>query len=331
MKFSQNFVKTSRHISAEIESINARLLIQAGFIHQEMAGVYTFLPLGLRVLNKIENIIRRNFNKIGLEILMPTLSPKSLWTQTGRINTVDVLFKASGANLPSTNKNDAEYIVNYSHEEIITPLVAEYARSYKDLPVALYQIQTKLRNEPRAKSGLLRGREFRMKDLYSFHQNAEDLHHYYQKVTQLYLDTFRDLGIGDDTYLTFASGGDFTDQYSHEFQTVLPSGEDTIYLDSKTRLAYNQEIITPDNAQKLGVNFDSLEQVKACEVGNIFPLGTKYSKAFNYTYTDQSGAQKLVEMGCYGLGTSRVMGVIAEKFADANGLIWTALGQDLFV
>lgn len=322
MRFSQNFVKTSRHISAEIESINARLLIQAGFIHQEMAGVYSFLPLGLRTLNKIENIVRRNFDKIAVEVLMPTLSPKLLWEQTGRIKTVDVMFKASGANALSLAKNDAEYIINYSHEEIITPLVAEYARSYKDLPTAVYQIQTKFRNEPRAKSGLLRGREFRMKDLYSFHRDADDLSHFYDQVKQTYIDTYIDLGIGDDTYLTFASGGDFTDEYSHEFQTILPSGEDTIYLDKQNRIAYNKEVATPGDAKKLGVDFDSLEQIKACEVGNIFPLGTKYSKAFNYTYTDESGAAQLVEMGCYGLGTSRVMGVIVEKFADDNGLVW---------
>lgn len=322
MRFSQNFVKTTRNISSEIESINARLLIQAGFIHQEMAGVYSYLPLGLRVLTKIENIVRQNFNKIGIEILMPTLSPKSLWETTGRIDTVDVMFKALGANKHSLAKNDAEYIINYSHEEVITPLVAEFARSYKDLPAAVYQIQTKFRNEPRAKSGLLRGREFRMKDLYSFHRDNQDLQNYYQKVQQTYLDTYRDLGIGDDTYLTFASGGNFTDDYSHEFQTILPSGEDTIYLDRAKGIAYNKEIATEEDAKKLGVDFDSLEQVKACEVGNIFPLGTKYSKAFNYTYTDESGNPQLVEMGCYGLGTSRVMGVIVEKLSDDKGLVW---------
>lgn len=322
MRFSQNFVKTSRNISVEIESINARLLIQAGFIHQEMAGVYSYLPLGLRVLTKIENIVRQNLDRVGIEILMPTLSPKSLWEQTGRINTVDVMFKASGANAHSLAKNSAEYIINYSHEEIITPLVAEFARSYKDLPVGVYQIQTKFRNEARAKSGLLRGREFRMKDLYSFHTDADDLNSYYEKIKQTYLDIYRDLGIGQDTYLTFASGGDFTDDYSHEFQTVLPSGEDTIYLDRAKGVAYNKEVATPEDSKKLGVDFDTLEQVKACEVGNIFPLGTKYSKAFNYTYTDQSGAEKLIEMGCYGLGTSRVMGVIVEKLADDKGLVW---------
>lgn len=322
MRFSQNFAQTKRNISTEIESINARLLIQAGFIHQEMAGVYSYLPLGLRVLTKIETIVRRNFDKIGVEILMPTLSPKSIWETTGRIGTVDVMFKASGANQLSLSKNDAEYIINYSHEEIITPLVSEYARSYKDLPRAIYQIQTKFRNEPRAKSGLLRGREFRMKDLYSFHATADDLKTYYQTVQQTYLDTYKDLGIGDDTFLTFASGGDFTSEYSHEFQTVLPSGEDTIYLDRAGRVAYNKEVATVEDAKKLGVDITSLEEVRACEVGNIFPLGTKYSKAFNYTYIDESGNPQLVEMGCYGLGTSRVMGVIVEKFADDKGLVW---------
>jgi len=205
---------------------------------------------------------------------------------------------------------------------MITPIVSEHARSYKDLPCAFYQIQTKFRNEARAKSGLLRGREFRMKDLYSFHADEDDLKVYYEKTKAVYMSIFQDLGIGDDTYITLASGGDFTKDFSHEFQTLCDAGEDLIYLDKSNKIAYNKEVVTPENAEKLGVNFDLLEQVKACEVGNIFPLNTKFTKAFDYTYTDSSGNKNDVYMGSYGIGLTRLMGVIVEKFADEKGIVW---------
>lgn len=259
---------------------------------------------------------------LGQEILMSSLSPLELWKQTGRLDTVDVLMRTMGANELSLAKNDSSYVLNYSHEELITPIAQEWNQSYKDLPAAFYQIQTKFRNEPRAKSGLLRGREFRMKDLYSFHRDEENLLKYYEGVKNAYIRVFDELGIGKDTYVTLAGGGDFTTGFSHEFQTVCDAGEDLIYLDRTNNIAYNKEVVTEENAKKLGVNFELLEQVKACEVGNIFPLNTKFSKAFNYTYTDETGEKKLVYMGCYGLGPSRVMGVITEKFADEKGLVW---------
>ena len=287
-----------------------------------MAGVYSYLPLGLRVLSKIENIVRKEMDKIGREILMSSLSPQELWQTTGRLNTVDVLMRTVGANELSLAKSDASYVLNYSHEELITPIVQEGNQSYKDLPAAMYQIQTKFRNEARAKSGILRGREFRMKDLYSFHKDEADLLAYYEVVKTSYLNIFEQVGLGADTFVTLASGGDFTTGFSHEFQTVCDAGEDLIYLDRKNNIAYNKEVVTPENAEKLGVDFDSLEQVSACEVGNIFPLNTKFSKAFNYTYRDEDGSDKLVYMGCYGLGPSRVMGVITEKLADEKGLVW---------
>lgn len=322
MRQSHLFTKTRREAPKDEVAKNAQLLTRAGYIHKEMAGVYSFLPLGLRVLRNIEQIVREEMDKVGREILMSSLSPIELWKQTGRIDTVDVLMRTMGANELSLAKSDASYVLNYSHEELITPIAQESNQSYKDLPVAFYQIQTKFRNEARAKSGLLRGREFRMKDLYSFHRDEKDLLDYYEKIKSSYNAIFARLGIGEDTFITLASGGDFTTGFSHEFQTVCDAGEDLIYLDRKNNIAYNKEVVTPENATKLGVDFEKFEQVKACEVGNIFPLNTKFSKAFNYTYTDEAGAQQMVYMGCYGLGPSRVMGIIVEKLSDEKGIVW---------
>jgi prolyl-tRNA synthetase len=322
MRQSQLYTKTRKEAPADEVSKNAILLTRAGFIHKEMAGVYTFLPLGLRVLSKIEAIVRRHMDTIGNELVMSSLAPRELWEKTGRADTVDVLMKTEPANKASEEKSMNSYILNPTHEELITPIASLYARSYKDLPAAFYQIQTKFRNEARAKSGLLRGREFRMKDLYSFHKNADDLKEYYEKAKNVYMDVYREIGIGEDTFITLAGGGDFTKEFSHEFQTLVEAGEDVIYLDRKNKIAYNKEVVTEENSARLGVDFDSFEQVKACEVGNIFPLGTKFTKAFDYTYTDEEGKQQEVHMGCYGIGPSRLMGVVIEKFADDKGLVW---------
>lgn len=324
MRQSQLYTKTRKETPSDEVSKNAILLTRAGFIHKEMAGVYSFLPLGLRVLTKIENIIRRHMDTIGTEIVMSSLAPRENWEKTGRLESVDVLMKTAPANALSEEKSTNSYILNPTHEELVTPIVAEYARSYKDLPCAFYQIQTKFRNEARAKSGLLRGREFRMKDLYSFHRSAEDLNAYYEKAKEAYMKVYREIGLGQDTFITLAGGGDFTKEFSHEFQTVVDAGEDIIYLDRSNNIAYNKEVINPENSTRLGVDFEKLEQVKACEVGNIFPLGTKFTKAFDYTYTDEEGKQQDVHMGCYGIGPSRLMGVIVEKFADDKGLVWPA-------
>ncbi len=324
MRQSKLYTKTRKEAPADEVSKNAIFLTRAGFIHKEMAGVYTFLPLGLRVLKKIEDIVRRHMDTIGNELVMSSLAPRELWEKTGRADVVDVLMKTMPANKASEEKSTNSYILNPTHEELITPIASEYARSYKDLPAAFYQIQTKFRNEARAKSGLLRGREFRMKDLYSFHRDENDLKEYYEKAKGVYMNVYRELGIGDDTFITVAGGGDFTKEFSHEFQTVTEAGEDVIYLDRKNAIAYNKEVVTEENATRLGVDFNSLVQVKACEVGNIFPLGTKFTKAFDYTYTDEEGKQAEVYMGCYGIGPSRLMGVIAEKFGDDKGLVWPA-------
>lgn len=322
MKLSKLFTKTSKNISSQIESVNAQLLTRAGYIYQEMAGVYAFLPLGMKVIKNIEQIVRDEMDKIGEELLMPALSGRERWHATKRHDAIDILMSTRAANEKALEKSTAEYILNPTHEEIITPIAKHFRTSYKDFPFAVYQIQTKFRNEARAKSGLLRGREFIMKDLYSFHTSEDDLNKFYELAKERYDAIFDRLGIGQDTYITFASGGDFTDDYSHEYQTVLESGEDIIYLDRKNKVAYNKEVATPEDAKKLGVNFDELEQVMASEVGNIFPLSTKFSEHLDYKYSDEDNIQKNVWMGSYGIGISRLMGVITEKFADHKGLVW---------
>ena len=313
MRYSQLFGKTTKSVSADADSINAKLLTQAGFIQKEISGVYNYLPLGLRVLTKIQNIIRIEMDTIGgQEILMPTMTQEENWVTTGR-HSMDVLFHLKG-------QGGNNLVLNPTHEEVITPLAQKYIFSYRDLPLYVYQIQNKFRNEARAKSGLLRGREFNMKDLYSFHTDEEDLNRYYEIVKQAYFEIYKRLGICDITVLTYASGGSFS-QYSHEFQTLSENGEDTIYLCEKCKLAINKEII---DIQKTcpECGSDNLKTVKAIEVGNIFKLRNKYSKAFNFYYSDKNGQEKIVEMGCYGLGPSRIMGAIVECYHDKNGIIW---------
>lgn len=322
MKFSQLFTKTTKTISEQTESVNAQLLTKGGFIYQELAGAYAFLPLGWRVIRNIEAIVRSEMDKIASELHLTSLSPRERWHATKRHDSVDVLMSTKAANEAAMQKSTAEYILNPTHEDIITPIAKQYAGSYKDLPFATYQIQTKFRNEARAKSGLLRGREFIMKDLYSFHIDEASLKEFYEIAKERYTAIYDQLGLAESTFITLASGGDFTDDYSHEFQTILESGEDTIYLDRKNSIAYNKEVTTPEDAKKLGVDFSKLEEVKASEVGNIFPLGTKYSELLDYHVTDKDNQRHLVWMGSYGIGISRLMGVIAEKFADEKGLVW---------
>ncbi|MCC7304341.1 proline--tRNA ligase [bacterium] len=462
----------SQKSSKTFDSVNATLLIRGGFVDQLMSGVYTFLPLGWRVLKKIEDIVREEMDKIGEEVFMPAIAPKEVWETTGRFSTVDVLFKVVPANETSKNKNGAEYVLNCTHEELITPLAKKFATSYKDLPKAVYQIQSKFRNEARAKSGIMRGREFRMKDLYSFHTSVDDLKMYYEKAKAAYFTTFKRLGLEKDTVLAAASGGDFTEDFSHEFQTRCEAGEDTIFFVQSTKEAFNKEIapsrsvsfdqdkeqkalekvfgeniigvaelcefmgISAENTTKtlifdtekgpiicsvrgdyevnvlklkkcagvkqlvlaseetvkkvtsaeVGyagiynlpsdipvfiddsiadlVNFETganethyhmknmnwgrdiqkpekfydikeaklgdmfpvtgevYEVFKSAEVGNIFPLYTKFTDAVDYKFVDANGTLKQVYMGSYGIGTSRVMGVLVEKFHDEKGIIW---------
>ncbi len=456
--------------------MNATLLQKGGFISQVMAGAYTYLPLGLRVLSKIEQVVREEMDKLGTEILMPALSPQEMWRKTGRLETIDVMFEARGGNELSRKINGASYVLNSTHEDVISAMTSGFSTSYKDLPFALYQIQTKFRNEPRPKGGLLRGREFRMKDLYSFHASLEDFEKYYAKAQAAYRTVYERLGLGTETIMAAASGRPFTDGFSHEFQTFNESGEDLIFIAEKAGVSFNKEIapsqaplIPSSDEQELpleeveGVGIIGVEELanylkiptekttktilfetaegdviaaavrgtyeineeklskivktssltlaseetvrrvtraevgyagilnlpetvrifmdesmkgrknfecganrtnyhsinvnfgrdieepeqfydiktaregdlypetgelytvrKTSEVGNIFPLGTKYADAFEWTYTDDKGKPQPIFMGSYGIGTSRIMGVLVEKFHDERGIVWPA-------
>jgi len=313
MKQSQLFGKTNKTAPKDETSANAILLERAGYISKVMSGVYSYLPIGLQVLNKIKTIIREEMNALGgQEILMPVLQPKENWQKTGRWDSLDVLFKLKGS-------GDKEYALGSTHEEIVTPLVQHYVSSYKELPVAVYQIQDKFRDEPRAKSGLLRGREFSMKDLYSFHATAEDLDSFYEKSKEAYFKIFSRCGL--EALLVEASGGTFS-KYSHEFQVISESGEDTIITCINCNFAQNKEICNSQEGDKCPNCQNPVSLKKSIEVGNIFKLNTKYSDAFNYSYTAQDGSLKPVLMGCYGIGPSRIMGTVAELFNDVNGLKW---------
>lgn len=312
MKQSHYFSKTSKTAPKDDVSTNARLLEQAGFVHKEVAGIYSYLPLGMRVLSKIENIVREEMDAIGgQEILMPALQPKENWEKTGRWNEFDVLFKVK-------SNTDSEYALGPTHEEIVTPLGKGVISSYRDLPLAVYQIQSKFRDEARAKSGLMRGREFRMKDLYSFHATEEDLANYYKIVAGAYKKIFERLGI--PALYVEASGGTFS-KYSHEFQVETPNGEDIIYICQKCQLAVNKEIFD-DSKICTDCGEKNYRETKASEVGNIFELKNKFSDSFNLNYTAEDGSQKPVLMGCYGIGPSRCMGVIVEQHNDEAGIIW---------
>lgn len=316
MRFTELFTKTSKTAPADEVAKNAQLLIRAGFVHKEMAGVYAYLPLGLRVLEKIKQIVREEMNALGSnELVMTTLQRKDIWEKTTRWSdeVVDIWFKTK-------LKDETELGLGWSHEEPIVEMMKQYIQSYKDLPASLYQFQTKMRNELRAKSGIMRGREFVMKDMYSFHANKEDLDEYYDQVIEAYKRVYQRLGIGDETYVTFASGGAFT-KFSHEFQTICDAGEDVIYLHREKNIAINEEVID-EAAQELGVSRDELEKVKTAEVGNIFNFGTQKTDEMDLHYVDENDQQRSLYIGSYGIGVTRVMGVIAEKMSDEKGLVW---------
>lgn len=316
MKLSETFIKTLREAPKDEIAKNGALLSRAGYIHKEMAGVYDFLPLGLMVLEKIKAVIREELNKIGgQEVMLSALQNPELWEKTGRFSDqeVDIWFK--------TELSSGGVVgLAPTHEEPITNLMKTYISSYKDLPLAVYQFQTKFRNEKRAKSGILRGREFLMKDMYSFHATEEDLDRYYAEVEKAYDRIYARLGL-TETYKTFASGGIFA-KYSHEYQTFLPVGEDTIYYNSDKSVVVNKEVFNEEVLKDLGVENEAFTETAAAEVGNIFKLKYKYSEPLGLQFNDENNEQKTVYMGCYGIGVSRVMGVIAEKFADEKGLCW---------
>ena len=317
MLYSKLFTKTSRDYPSDEVSRNAQLLIRAGFIHKTMAGVYSFLPLGLKVLRNIENIVRDEMNSVGgQELLMTTLQSKQTWEVTDRWDdkNVDVWFK-------SKLKNDTEVGFGWSHEEAVIEMMSNHINSYKDLPVNVYQFQVKLRNELRAKSGIMRGREFLMKDMYSCSLNKSQHDTFYQSVIDAYHRVFAKCGIGEITYLTFADGGAFT-QFSHEFQTICEAGEDTVYINRERKIAINEEVLTDEVLNKLDIDRNSLEKVKTAETGNIFEFGTAKSEQTKFKFTNQEGKEQLVYLGSYGIGISRLMGVIAEIYSDEKGLKW---------
>ena len=310
MKQSHLFTKTLKDAPADADSANARLLTQAGFVSQLSAGVYTYLPLGLRVLRKIKQVVREEIDALGAqEVLMPTLHTKNLYDTTERWDKIDVMFKLEGA-------NGKEYSLSSTAEEVIKPLVKQFANSYKDFPVAVYQIQDKFRNELRAKSGLLRGREFSMKDLYSFHLTEEDFADFYEKAKEAYLNVYRRCGL--EAIVTAASGGVFTDKNSHEFQVVTETGEDHIYINRETGEVMNREIVPEEDWE----NTEKYEIKKSIEVGNIFPLECRFSNAFDFKVQGPDGKQAEIIMGCYGIGPSRTMGAIVDVHHDENGMVW---------
>ena len=316
MRLSKNFTRTIKQAPADEVVRNAQLLIRAGYVHKTMAGVYSYLPLGLKVVENIKQIVREEMNKIdSQELVMSTLQSKELWQETGRWSDelVDVWFK-------SKLQDGTEVGFGWTHEEPIVDLLRNYLKSYKDLPISVYQFQNKLRNELRAKSGIMRGREFVMKDMYSVHASKEDLDKYYNAAIEAYKRCYDRFGIGDETYVTFASGGAFT-KFSHEFQTICDAGEDYIYLHRGKNIAVNEEVLD-DAVKELGIDRSELERVKTTEVGNIFNFGTQKSEEMRLVFTDADGVERYAYMGSYGIGITRVMGVIVEKFADDKGLVW---------
>ena len=316
MRQSQLFTKTRKSAPKDEVTKNAQLLIRAGYIHKEMAGVYDYLPLGFRVIENIRKIIREEMNAIGgQEVSLSALQDPEIWKATDRWDDskVDVWFKTK-------LKNDSELGLGCTHEEPMARMMQEHVSSYRDLPRYAYQFQTKFRNELRAKSGIMRGREFLMKDMYSFSRNQEELDAFYDKAIQAYKNVFERAGIGDKTYLTFASGGMFS-KFSHEFQTLCDAGEDRIFVDKEKGIAVNEGMMRDEILKSLGVARETLVESKSIEVGNIFKFGTRYTSELGVTFKDEDGKDMPVVFGSYGIGLGRLMGAIVELLSDAKGIV----------
>jgi prolyl-tRNA synthetase len=317
MRQSHLFTKTRREAPSDEVSQNAQLLIRGGYIHKELAGIYDLLPLGLRVITKIRSIIREEMNALGgQEVLLSALQDPALWEATDRWSDekVDVWFKTE-------LKGGTMLGLGATHEEPMANMMKNHVSSYRDLPKYIYQFQTKFRNELRARSGIMRGREFMMKDMYSFNQSEAELQQFYENAGVAYENIFRRVGIGDITYLTFASGGMFS-KFSHEFQCVSTAGEDTIFIDTDKRIAVNEEVMTEEVLEELGLKRSKLVEAKSIEVGNIFKYGTRYSKALGLVYKDENGTDTPVVMGAYGIGLGRLMGTVVEVLCDDKGIVW---------
>jgi len=316
MRTSKLFTKTSKNTPADEVSRNAQLLIRAGYVYKEMAGVYAYLPLGLRVIENIKKIVREEMNAVdGQELIMTNLQDKATWEKTDRWDerNVDVWFKTA-------LQDGTELGLAWSHEEPILKMTQQYVSSYRDLPMSMYQFQVKMRNELRAKSGVMRGREFIMKDMYSLHASQEDCDEYYERVKQAYVKIFDRLGLGNDTFVTFASGGAFT-KFSHEFQTICEAGEDWLYVDRGQGIGVNEEVLE-DAVSELGLDREKLEKVRSAEVGNIFNFGNTKAEEMGVTYKSEANEDVPAYLASYGVGVNRVMGVIVEKFADDKGIVW---------
>ncbi len=317
MRQSKLFTKTKKESPADEVSLNAELLIKAGFINKEMAGVYSYLPLGLRVINKIENIIREEMDAIGgVEMKTSIFQNKEIWEKSNRWDdkVVDNWFK-------SKLKNGGEVGLSFTNEEAYSNILKQYINSYKDLPIFAYDFKSIFRNEKRSKSGILRGKEFYWKALYSFSKDEKEHNEFYEKAKEAYKNIFKRVGIGHITYLTFASGSSFS-KFSHEFQTVTGAGEDTIYIDENKGIAINKEVYNDEVISSLGLDKNDLVEKRGIEVGNIFSLGTRFSAPFDLRYKDEKGKENLVIMGSYGIGLSRLMGTIVEVLSDDKGIIW---------
>jgi prolyl-tRNA synthetase len=319
MRQSQLFTKTQKEAPSDEQALNAQLLIRAGFVHKEMAGVYQLLPLGLMVVQNIKQIVREEMTALGTnEMIATNLQRKELWERTGRWDdgVVDVWFK-------SALQAGGEVGLAWSHEEPLADMMKNHVSSYKDLPVAIYQFQNKLRNEVRAKSGMMRGREFIMKDAYSFAATEEQHNTFYEASKVAYTKVFDRLGIGDDTYITYAAGGAFT-EFSHEFQTVCEAGEDVTYIHKEKGIAINEEVLEKTDLAELGVARDELVETKTAEVANIFNFGRSKAEEVGLFFKDEEGTRTPVWMGSYGIGITRLMGVLVEKFSDEKGIVWPA-------
>ncbi|MEK7669242.1 MAG: aminoacyl--tRNA ligase-related protein [Patescibacteria group bacterium] len=317
MRQSQLFTKTRREAPSDETAKNAQLLVRGGYIHKEMAGVYSYLPLGLKVIKKIENIIREEMNSIGgIEMKTSILQNKEIWEKTNRWddNVVDNWFKTK-------LKNGGEVGLSFTNEEAYSNILKQYVNSYKDLPAYPYDFKEIFRNEVRSKSGIIRGREFYWKALYSFSKDEEEHNVFYEKAKIAYQKIFERVGIGGSTYITFSSGGTFS-KFSHEFQTLTEAGEDIIYIDEKSKVAINKEVFNDEVIESLGLKKEKLVEKKGVEVGNIFTLGTKFSEPFNLKYKNEKGEDEMVFMGSYGIGLGRLMGTIVELFADDKGIVW---------
>ena len=317
MRLSQIFTKVRKDSPKDELSKNAQLLIKAGYAHKEMAGVYSLMPLGLRVNDRIKSMIRAQMNSLGgQEIHMSALQNPEIWRTTNRWDdaVVDNWFKTK-------LKSESEIGLGFTHEEPITSMMSQHISSYADLPAYVYQFQHKFRNELRAKSGLMRGREFEMKDLYSFCKSEEDQKAFFEKAKDAYVSIFKKLGLGDVVYVTYASGGVFS-KYSVEFQAVSDAGEDIIYVDEEKNIAINKEIFSDEICAEFGIDPKKVVEKKSIEVGNIFNLGTRFSDALGLAYTDEKNQKQSVWMGSYGIGVGRLIGTIAELYADEGGLVW---------